>query len=54
MPVLEGLLLAPFDGYVQDLLFDLAMWHAYEKLCMHTDSTLDSFEETTITGATAL
>jgi hypothetical protein len=47
MPVLEGFLPAPFDGYVQDLLFDLAMWHAYAKLRMHTDSTLDSFEKTT-------
>jgi hypothetical protein len=47
MPVFEGLLPAPFDGYVQDLLFDLAMWHAYAKLRMHTDSTLGSFEKAT-------
>jgi hypothetical protein len=47
MPVLEGLLPAPFDDYVQDLLFDLASWHAYAKLRMHTDSTLESFEKAT-------
>jgi len=47
MPVFEGLLPAPFDNYVQDLLFDLAMWHAYAKLRMHTDTTLDSFEKAT-------
>jgi hypothetical protein len=47
MPVLESLLPTPFDGYVQDLLFDLAMWHAYAKLRMHTDSTLASFEKAT-------
>ena len=47
MPVFEGLLPAPFDNYVQDLLFDLSMWHAYAKLRMHTDSTLNSFEKST-------
>lgn len=47
MPVMEGLLPAPFDNYVQDLLFSLSVWHAYAKLRMHTDSTLHSFEKAT-------
>jgi hypothetical protein len=44
MPVFEGLLPQPFDDFVQDLLFDLAMWHAYAKLRMHTETTLSDFE----------
>ena len=38
---------APFDGYVQDLLWDLAVWLSYGKLRQHTDSTLSSFEAAT-------
>ncbi|KZP03324.1 hypothetical protein FIBSPDRAFT_1055351 [Athelia psychrophila] len=47
MPVFEGLFPSPFDGYIQDLLFDLAEWHAYAKLRMHTDSTIASFRTAT-------
>ncbi|KAL0563662.1 hypothetical protein V5O48_018402 [Marasmius crinis-equi] len=35
------------DKVVQDLLFDLATWHAYAKLRLHTDSTVASLRETT-------
>jgi hypothetical protein len=38
---------APFDGYLQDLLWDLAVWLSYGKLRQHTDSTLNSFQVTT-------
>lgn len=47
MPVFEGLFPSPFDGYIQDLLFDLAEWHAYAKLRMHIDSTIGSFRKIT-------
>lgn len=47
MPVFEGLFPLPFDGYIQDLLFDLAEWHAYAKLRMHIDSTIASFRTAT-------
>lgn len=47
MPVCEGLFPEKFDGFIQDLLFDLATWHAYAKLRMHTDSTLKSFKKAT-------
>ncbi|KAL0564817.1 hypothetical protein V5O48_017221 [Marasmius crinis-equi] len=35
------------DKIVQDLLFDLATWHAYAKLRLHTDSTVASLKEAT-------
>jgi hypothetical protein len=46
MPVLEGLIPDPYGNYVLDLLFDLALYHGYCKLRMHTDSTLASMEHT--------
>jgi hypothetical protein len=45
MPVFDGLL--PDETHntlVQDLLFDLATWHAFAKLRMHTTDTLDFFD----------
>ncbi|KAJ8072159.1 hypothetical protein PM082_015717 [Marasmius tenuissimus] len=48
MPCFEGLFDDPVvDKMVQDLLFDLATWHAYAKLQLHTDSTVVSFEDVT-------
>jgi hypothetical protein len=47
MPVFEGLLPPPFDDFIQDLLFDLATWHAYAKLRLHTESTLSAFQMST-------
>ncbi|KAJ4488967.1 hypothetical protein C8J55DRAFT_558004 [Lentinula edodes] len=35
------------DDLVQDLLGQMASWHAYAKLRLHTDLTLDSFEVAT-------
>ena len=32
-----------------DLLFDLAVWHAYAKLWLHTDDTLKYFDAATAT-----
>ena len=50
MPAFEGLLPStPHDKIVLNLLFDLACWHAYAKLQLHTDDTLDFFDSATIT-----
>ncbi|KII83441.1 hypothetical protein PLICRDRAFT_79810, partial [Plicaturopsis crispa FD-325 SS-3] len=54
MPVFEGLLPAPHDAIVQDLLFSLATWHAYAKLRLHTDTTLDHFDDATTSLGTIL
>ncbi|KAL0062348.1 hypothetical protein AAF712_010759 [Marasmius tenuissimus] len=49
MPCFEGLFNdKKIDKMVQNLLFDLAAWHAYSKLQLHTDSTVASFEDTTV------
>lgn len=47
MPAFEALLLDPHNKVILDLLFDLATWHAFEKLCIHTDTTLSLFNITT-------
>jgi hypothetical protein len=44
MPAFEGLFPPQYDNIVQDLLFDLAAWHAFAKMRLHTDSTLALFE----------
>ncbi|KAL0057177.1 hypothetical protein AAF712_016187 [Marasmius tenuissimus] len=49
MPCFEGLFNDQrIDQMVQDLLFNLATWHAYSKLRLHTDSTVASFEDATV------
>ncbi|KAF8122985.1 hypothetical protein EV363DRAFT_1181249, partial [Boletus edulis] len=54
MPVFNGLLPEPHNSYVQDLLFDLATWHAYAKLRLHTTDTLNFFDNAvTSLGVTA-
>ena len=48
IPVIEGLLPSQKDeDEVLDLIFILTTWHAYAKLCLHTDSTLASFDALT-------
>jgi hypothetical protein len=48
MPCFEGLFPdKAFDALVQDLLAALAIWHAYAKLRLHVDKTLESFEAAT-------
>ena len=45
IPVIEGLLPTQKDeNEILDLIFLLATWHAYAKLRLHTDNTLNSFE----------
>jgi hypothetical protein len=45
--VFEGLLPSPHDAIISDLLFVLATWHAYAKLRLHTEHTLNSLEQAT-------
>ncbi|KIJ60801.1 hypothetical protein HYDPIDRAFT_58430, partial [Hydnomerulius pinastri MD-312] len=47
--LLQGLLPPPHNKIVLDLLFDLAVWHGYAKLRLHTDNTLDFFDLATTT-----
>lgn len=47
LPVFEGLLPGRHNGIVLDLIFDLATWHAYAKLRLHTEHTLDHFDAAT-------
>ena len=54
MPVFDGLLPKPHNSYVQDLLFDLATWHAYAKLCLYMTDMLNFFDNPVISiGVTA-
>ena len=41
IPVFEGLLPEPHNGYLLKLLFNLAHWHGLAKLQIHTDTTLE-------------
>lgn len=43
IPVFDGLLDEPYNTIVLDLLFELATWHAFGKLRMHTETTLFHF-----------
>ncbi|KAJ7917935.1 hypothetical protein B0H13DRAFT_2321865 [Mycena leptocephala] len=47
IPVVEGLLLEPFNSEILDLLFTLAEWHTLAKLKLHTDITLSLLDSTT-------
>ncbi len=47
MPVFEGLLPLMHNKIVLNLLFELATWHAFARLRIHTDSTLDIFQAST-------
>ncbi|KAG2062206.1 hypothetical protein BDR06DRAFT_978637 [Suillus hirtellus] len=48
IPVFEGLLPKEHDVIVLDMLFDLATWHGYARLHMHTDNTLDFLDTATM------
>ncbi|KAF8874231.1 hypothetical protein BD779DRAFT_1476607 [Infundibulicybe gibba] len=54
LPVFENLLPAPFDTVVLNLLFELATWHAFAKLRLHTETTLDSLDNSTTRLGSAL
>ena len=47
MPVFEGLLPPRHNEIVLNLLFELATWHAFARLRVHTDGTLDMFQAST-------
>ncbi|KAG8218242.1 hypothetical protein J3R82DRAFT_3841 [Butyriboletus roseoflavus] len=47
IPIFNGLLPHPHGSIVQELLFELTMWHAYMKLCLHTTDTIDFIDVTT-------
>ncbi|KAI0315118.1 hypothetical protein OF83DRAFT_1293481 [Amylostereum chailletii] len=47
LPVFEGLFPGQDNKIVQDMLFDLAAWQSYAKLRLHTDTTLQHFEDNT-------
>ncbi|KAK7440945.1 hypothetical protein VKT23_016721 [Stygiomarasmius scandens] len=44
---IESLLPKPHNKIIMDLIWDLATWHAYTKLRLHTDSTIKSFRQAT-------
>ena len=43
----ECLLPEPFNTIILDLLFELAMWHSFGKLRLHTETTLNDFDNCT-------
>ncbi|KAI0063164.1 hypothetical protein BV25DRAFT_453896, partial [Artomyces pyxidatus] len=54
IPVFEGLFPSPHNNIVLNLLFDLSTWHAYAKLRLHTDKTLEFFDDATTALGEAL
>lgn len=47
IPAFDGLFEDEHNETVLDLLFDLATYHAYAKMRMHTETSLTQFEEQT-------
>ena len=47
IPAFEGLLPEPHNTLVRTLLYCTAEWHAFAKLRLHTESTLNHLEELT-------
>ncbi|KAJ3557384.1 hypothetical protein NP233_g11755 [Leucocoprinus birnbaumii] len=47
LPVFEGLLPEPHNTLVCKLIFELATWHAFAKLRIHTESTVIALEGST-------
>ena len=45
--MLDGLLPAPHNDAVLDLVFVMGCWHAYAKLRLHPELTLTSFDQLT-------
>ncbi|KAI0059027.1 hypothetical protein BV25DRAFT_1918740 [Artomyces pyxidatus] len=52
--VFEGLLPAPHNKVVLDLIFDLSTWHALAKMRLHTDSSLEFLDAATTALAKAI
>ncbi|KAG2064475.1 hypothetical protein BDR04DRAFT_1130754 [Suillus decipiens] len=48
IPVFEDLLPKEHNAVVLDLLFNLATWHGFAKLCLHTKDTLNFFDTATV------
>lgn len=48
LPCFEGLLPKWHDRIVQNLLFEMATWHALAKLRMHTETTLKDLEGSSV------
>ena len=46
--VFEGLFPPPHDEIIHELLFELAMWHGFAKLCLHTESSICTLEVSTM------
>jgi len=49
IPAVEGLIPEPYNAKLITLLFRLAEWHALAKLRMHTEHTLTSLNQATVT-----
>jgi len=47
IPVFDGLLPAPHNKILMNLLFTMSHWHRLAKLCMHSDMTLEIFDQQT-------
>ena len=47
IPAFEGLLPEPFNTIIMTLLYRTAEWHAFAKLRLHTESTLQHLERLT-------
>jgi hypothetical protein len=54
IPVFEGLLPPTCEKPAQKLLFILAAWHGFSKLCLHTKDTLKKFKSLTTQLGNAL
>jgi hypothetical protein len=54
IPVFDGLLDLRHNVIIMDLLFELATWHAFAKLRLHTESTVSALETSTTRLGTAL
>ena len=47
IPAFEGLLSEPYNTIILTLLYRTAEWHAFAKLRLHTESTLQHLESLT-------
>ena len=45
MPAFEGLYDDPYDGKIQDMLFELAMFYSFARLTLHSETTLAAFDQ---------
>ena len=54
MPCFEGMFETIYDGIVQDMLWEMATFHALSYLRLHTEQTLLVFDATVITMGLAI